>query len=34
MGFEVRVVGPAVHTFGEDRVPIVFGPDDGHMDLS
>jgi N-acyl-L-homoserine lactone synthetase len=33
MGFNVRVVGPPVRHFGEDRVPIVFGPGDGHAEL-
>jgi len=29
MGFGVRVVGPPIRHFREDRAPIVFGPSDG-----
>jgi N-acyl-L-homoserine lactone synthetase len=28
LGFVVRVVGPGVRTFGEDRVPILFEPEE------
>ena len=33
MGFVVRVTGPSVHSFGEDRVPMLFEPAEGHATL-
>lgn len=34
MGFTVRVVGPPVHWFGEDRVPMLFEPETDHRSLA